>query len=410
MESKNRACIVGVTRFSLLLPGATQWNLSAQTETLESYRERLYDPERLDARLKIFTQLSLPQLAKGSRGTDYRHIVQHSSSLPSHYQVRLRELSQQYDFLEIVCSDEKHVHDQSVSAAFRQIVPEQDRKYTSFAWFRLDDDDIVSDRYFDRIVPYVESEPPGRVVSLGLGYSMIYSNGQLRDLRRDYRPKNSIGQLYICAFDESSDRLIEPPRGDHSIIDQFAPTLLDSRQPSFITVVHPMQDGRAHLEPDQALAAVEKEQGNKPIVAVEGLEAEFSQVRESNIVADFPLAPVMKEQSLSVEPVRESVGGNGDLVVEAQVTAAEVQTEGRVILGTRFASGTRPPATGRWVEVDRDTLAVGFVVNAPKMKFRAHLLGVPAASELVEMSVWVSRSFQGSVDLDDLQVGMRQKQ
>ena len=410
MESKKGICIVGVTRFSLLLPGAAQWKLSAEAETPESYRDRLYDPARLETRLKLFSELSLPQLAKGSRGTNYRHLVQHSNSLPAHFQSKLRELSQQHEFLEIVCSDEDSVHRQSVYEAFREMVDEDERQHTSFAWFRLDDDDIVSDQYFNRIVPYVESEPAGRVVSLGLGYSMIYSNGQLWDLRRDYRPKNSIGQLYICAFDESGDRLIEPPRADHSIIDQFAPTLLDSRQPSFITVVHPMQDGRAHLEPDQALAAVEKEQGNKPIVAVEGLEAEFSQVLESNVVTNFPLTPVMTDESLSADPIREPVSSNGDLVVEAQVTAAKAQTEGRVIFGMRFAPGTRPPATGRWVEVDRDTLAVGFVVSSPTMKFRAHLLGVPATSQLVEMSVWVSRSFVGSVDLDNLQIGVRQKQ
>ena len=410
METKKNICIVGVTRFSLLLPGAAQWKLSAQAETLESYRDRLYDPTRLDARMKIFSQLSLPQLAKGSQGTNYRHIVQHSSSLPARYQSQLRTLSQQFEFLEIVCSDEKSVHDHSVATAFRDMVDEDARHDTRLAWFRLDDDDIVSDHYFDRIVPYVESEPPGRVVSLGLGYSMIYSNGQLWDMRLDYRPKNSIGQLYVCAFDDTSGRLVEPPRGDHSIIDQFAPTVLDSRQPSFITVVHPMQDGRAHLESDQALAAVEKEQGNKPMADLTDLEFEFSQIRNSTVVADFPLETVMTDGNLTVDPIRETVSAHGDLAVEVHVTAAQPQTDGRVILGMRFASGTRPQATGRWVEVDRDTLAVGFVVSSPTMRFRAHLLGVPDTSELVEISVWVSRSFVGSVTLDELRIGESQKQ
>ncbi|MBU5895072.1 hypothetical protein JVW19_24140, partial [Vibrio cholerae O1] len=65
---------------------------------------------------------------------------------------------------------------------------------------------------------------------------MIYHKEQLWDVRADYRPKNSIGQLYICAFDDSGERLIEPPRQNHAQIDKWAPTILDSRSASFITV------------------------------------------------------------------------------------------------------------------------------------------------------------------------------
>src|SRR5699024_280757 len=255
MPNQTDTYLIGVTRFSLLLPNSSQWKLSAQAESQRSYAEALYDPARLDSRLRIFSELSLPQLAAGSAGRNYRHIVQHSSSLPDKYRTALAELAERYDFLTVLCSDDPRTHADSVADSFRDMIAEADRPHARLAWFRLDDDDIVSDRYFERVAGYVENDPPGRVVSLGLGYSMIYSDDKLWDLRSDYRPKNSIGQLYLCAFDTDGQSLIEAPRQNHAIIDQFAPTILDSRHPSFITVVHPLQDGRAHLEISSALAA-----------------------------------------------------------------------------------------------------------------------------------------------------------
>lgn len=358
----------------------------------------------MDSRLRIFSELSLPQLAAGSAGRNYRHIVQHSSTLPEKYRTALTELAERYDFLTILCSDDPRTHADSVAHGFRDMVAEADRPHARLAWFRLDDDDIVSERYFDRIVGYVETEPPGRVVSLGLGYSMIYSDRKLWDLRSDYRPKNSIGQLYLCAFDGDGRTLIEPPRQNHAIIDQFAPTILDSRHPSFITVVHPLQDGRAHLDLGSALAAVEKEQGTKDIVALDELAAEFSRVRDAGVISEGSRELISDSPELSIEPVRFSVSAHGPLAIDTEVTASTAQTEGRVIMALRFAPGTRPEVTGRWVEIDANTLAVGFVVTSLTMRFRAHLLGIADTSTLTEVSVWVSRSFDGDIRLDSLSI------
>lgn len=404
MPDSTDTYLIGVTRFSLLLPNSSQWKLSAQAESQRSYAEALYDPARLDSRLRIFSELSLPQLAAGSAGRNYRHIVQHSSTLPEKYQTALNDLAERYDFLTILCSDDSRAHADSVVNGFRDMVAEEERPHARLGWFRLDDDDIVSDRYFERVSGYVETDPPGRVVSLGLGYSMIYSDDRLWDLRSDYRPKNSIGQLYLCAFGEGGQTLIEPPRQNHAIIDQFAPTILDSRHPSFITVVHPLQDGRAHLDLDSALAAVEKEQGIKDIKALDELEAEFSHVLHAGVIAEGFREVISDPPELSTEPVRLPVSARGPMAIDAEVTAGAPQTEGRVIMGLKFAPGSRPEVAGRWVEIDSNTLAVGFVVSTPVMRFRAHLLGIPETSTLTEVSVWVSRSFEGDIRLDSLTI------
>lgn len=404
MPNQTDTYLIGVTRFSLLLPNSSQWKLSAQAESQRSYAEALYDPARLDSRLRIFSELSLPQLAAGSAGRNYCHIVQHSSSLPEKYQTALAELAERYDFLTVLCSDDPRTHADSVADNFRDMIAEADRPHARLAWFRLDDDDIVSDRYFDRVTGYVETDPPGRVVSLGLGYSMIYSDDKLWDLRLDYRPKNSIGQLYLCAFDTDGQSLIEPPRQNHAIIDQFAPTILDSRHPSFITVVHPLQDGRAHLEISSALAAVEKEQGTKDIKALDELEAEFSRVLHSGVIAEGTRDLLTDLPELSTEPVRIPASAHGPLAINTEVAAASAQAEGRVIIALKFAPGTRPEVTGRWVEIDANTLAVGFVVATPTMSFRAHLLGIADTCTLAEVSVWVSRSFDGDIRLDSLSI------
>lgn len=408
-ETNSEAYLVGVTRFSLLLPNASFWNLSNSAESPESYARSLYDEERLTARLKIFSEISLPQLASQTVSANYRHVVQFSTSLPRYCQEALAELAETYSFLRIQCSDSAAVHASTVVDSFRDMVPSDQRHDARLAWFRLDDDDVVSTKYFERILPYVENEPPGRVVSLGLGYSMIYHREQLWDVRADYRPKNSIGQLYICRFDGSGERLIEPPRQNHAQIDKWAPTILDSRAPSFITVVHPLQDGRVRLSYDDAIAAVDAEQAAKPIETIDHLQPEFSTVLESGHIADYDQFRLSETAAgdpiaLSTDSVEFEVGLEGDLAVETTVRAERAQTDGRVILGFEFAPGTRPNSVGRWVEVDANTLAIGFVVSATEMTFRAHLFGLSETRRLVKVSAWVSRSFSGDVRLQSLNI------
>ncbi|QPR39210.1 glycosyltransferase [Brevibacterium casei] len=408
-ETNSKTYVVGITRFSLLLPNASFWNLSNSAETPESYARRLYDPARLNARLKIFSEISLPQLAAQTVSTNYRHVVQYSTSLPDYCQEALKDLTSTYPFLRVQCSDDEAVHASTVVESFRDMVPSARRQDARLGWFRLDDDDVVSTKYFERILPYVEGEPPGRVVSLGLGYSMIYHKEQLWDVRADYRPKNSIGQLYICAFDDSGERLIEPPRQNHAQIDKWAPTILDSRSASFITVVHPLQDGRVRLTYDDAIAAVDAEQAAKPIERVDRLESEFSAVLGSGHIADYDQVrlndrAVGRATGLSTDPVEFDVALQGDLAVEISVRADSPQTEGRVILGFEFAPGTRPKAVGRWVEVDANTLAIGFVVTTVDMTFRAHMFGLAESHRLTRVRAWVSRSFDGDVQMCALNI------
>lgn len=399
--------VVGVTRFSLLLPDAKDWNLSTQAESSADYATKLYDEGRLASRLEIFSTASLPQLAALAKEFNYRHVIQHSTSLPEPYQAALRSLAKEFSFLKIVCSDVASVHSSSILNSFIEMVPLKERQGARLGWFRLDDDDIVSDQYLGRIVPYIQSEPAGRVVSLGLGYSMIYHDGALWDLRSDYRPKNSVGQLYICGFDASGESLLEPPRRNHALIDQWAPTILDSRQPSFITVVHPFQDGRAHMSTDDALAAVQNDQARKPVVSLQTLSSEFSRVLRSGLIHDMPdeIVPkddVHQEILLSTRPVEIAVQAAGDMSLDADLRSEVKQAEGRVIFGLRFSPGTRPNATGRWVVVDDSMLAVGFVVTDHRLSVRANLLSVAPTCEIVSISVWVSRSFKGDVWLNSL--------
>lgn len=393
---------VGLTRFSLFIPNAREWNLSAASESTAEYMERLYSPERLDTRLRIFSEISVPQLAAASKGFQVVHIVQHSSSLPEVYKEALRNLADEHNFLRVVCSDSVAEHARVVEDTFRSEILESDWEDARLAWYRLDDDDILSDQFFAKAEPYITSENSGRVLSFGLGYSVIYHDGQMWDVREDYRPKNSIGQMYICGFDGAS--LIEPPRRNHAQIDRWAPTILDSREHSFVTVVHPEQDGRSVQQVDSVFGMLDREQEAKPFVDASALLEKF---------------PVVVHRAISRSSTKVNAGGEklsttpaafpiadvvGDVSVGFHVEASEVDPHSRVIFALRFAPGSRPERAGRWVEIGSDTLAIGYNFVNRRVVGRALTLRYDNSAELIEVSAWVSRDFGGDASLINLTV------
>ena len=75
---------VGQTRFSLFQPGSSAWKASSSDSALneESYRDYLYSEERMESRINIFLEHSIPTIAQAAKYHRIRHIVSFSESLP----------------------------------------------------------------------------------------------------------------------------------------------------------------------------------------------------------------------------------------------------------------------------------------------------------------------------------------
>lgn len=239
---------IGLTRFSVYIPGSAEWILSVKES---EYLEKLFDEERLALKSKIFNSLSLPILRGMAANRNYRHIVQYSENLPSKYKKILLDIEAENSFiyLQLIDSQSSRAH-QTYNVAIPEILRQYklsgviDSEQTYFGFFVLDDDDLISSSYLDRSAKYVNEHNVGMNISFGRGYTSFYDNDVERFIgfKEVYLPKINIGLMKICSYDFSNQKHIIPKSGSHMTLDKFSPVILDSRDANFLWIRSLVQD------------------------------------------------------------------------------------------------------------------------------------------------------------------------
>lgn len=228
---------IGWTRFSLYQPGSGSWQITRGTADREDeYKRHLFSESRLDARIKTFLEVSVPQLAIASRGFPYKHVIAYSSELPTKYKEALKHASSVYPFLIL----NEHVGTKP-SQTFEDIVRTYIDKNSVFGFFNLDDDDILSLSYFDQMSGYIKRDFQGYRVSLARGLTAILEKGRFWLLSEKRLPLINIGLLQVCNRDNEG-QIHLPPVSGHDRVDRVGPVILDSQQLSFVHVQHAEQD------------------------------------------------------------------------------------------------------------------------------------------------------------------------
>jgi len=240
-----RTLFIGHTRFSVHQHGSGYFNATRGADlgagfSEEEYTKWLYSETRLAPRTEIFTTLSLPQLALAARDHDVLHYVSYSPSLPKHHQDQLKAAAEKYNFLRLN-ETQKPVNSTPSRALVNQALEERDHGTKPFGVYRLDDDDLLSVKYFDQMAPYVTPRHVGWWVSLGTGFSAIRMNGRYAYTRELYYPKSAFGPMAIAARAEDGEIAnLSAPK--HTVMDKFNPTILDSRAPAYFHIRHESQD------------------------------------------------------------------------------------------------------------------------------------------------------------------------
>lgn len=134
--------ILGLTRFSVLSTGGFQDG----PQELAERRAWLYAPQRLDARLAWFEQVTLPGL-RGQHCGDFNLVLLTSADLPQPWAGALEALVAEMPQI-VLSRCEPGPHRELCAAALRaQVRPEA----KALAQFRLDDDDAVAVSFIERL-------------------------------------------------------------------------------------------------------------------------------------------------------------------------------------------------------------------------------------------------------------------
>ncbi|WP_152224222.1 glycosyltransferase [Pseudomonas sp. SCB32] len=224
----------GVTQFSLFHPGSVAWHISKKSESV--YLRELYSDERMLPRIEIFLGRSLPIYQKMAEKYNYRHILLYSEFLPEKWLKVLEDAAEKYPVLYL----NKTGSDLNYKKAMLDFLAGAES--TTVAWFRVDDDDVLSANYLDRLAGYMRQEYEGMAVSFGMGLTALYSNGIFSNFRKFRQPLLSAGMAFIGRYNAELKSLQFPDGGDHTTVDVRTPVVLDSRCVSYILTRHVSQD------------------------------------------------------------------------------------------------------------------------------------------------------------------------
>ena len=221
---------IGQTRFSLYIPNSNVWNVSGFTE--EEYIKHLFSDERMSIRAKIFAEISLPLMAKMKEDFDFRHIVSYSSILPEKWKVMLKNLQIEYPFLYL------HEADTQKENVLEDIL--KGKPSGSIAYYRLDDDDLLSVNFLKALSKYNNLAFKNMAVSFGKGFAGYFKDGHFIDFRDCKQRFIAIGQAYIGSYIDG--RVEIPSIHSHHTLDENYPVIVDSKEPMYIHTHHAHQD------------------------------------------------------------------------------------------------------------------------------------------------------------------------
>ncbi|KSU67698.1 glycosyltransferase [Arthrobacter sp. NIO-1057] len=233
---------IGHTKFSVYTPTSGAWRATngSKFRSEEEYRAYLFSGLRLDPRIDILINFSLPQLALAAKNHQIVHLLSYSELLPRKYEQLLIDASDKYEFIQL--------NKQRLGTGWKtaeQIAPDllltSEHPQQPFGIYRLDDDDILPADYFDQISPYVKEEFVGMQVSLGTGVSAIYKDGQFYNARKTYHPMLSIGYTSIHKMNGNGE-ISKFPVSAHNLADRKYPVILDSRRLGYLWTRHTQQD------------------------------------------------------------------------------------------------------------------------------------------------------------------------
>lgn len=274
---------LGHTRFSLYEPSSPSWRLSrnAGRENPEEYFSRLYAASRMDDRVTIFFDHTLPLLEEARRDFDLHHVVSYSAELPDRYEHHLTTAATTYDWLHLDRRDAHNRKGKELNAWAR----DKFAKRTVYAEYRLDDDDLLASTYFQSLSSYLDHRFVGFYVSHGYGVQAYFDNGVFKDPRIEHRPKIAIGLARICQLTETGE-VIGPRRVAHTQIDRHSPVIVDSKSIQFLHSIHLSQDSGV-AKPDDDLGKRFRNYLNQPSVnQLADLHKLFSGVRFKDSIDD----------------------------------------------------------------------------------------------------------------------------
>lgn len=249
--SKARQRIFIPVRFSVLTEEKA-WEI-AKEESFGDYKANLFAPKRLETKFRLFEDIVIPNLLAVQQQSPIQVQVQVliAAELPEHYKARLKVLETAYDFLTI----HEVARDEPIAGKISEIIEAELKAAntsTTFATVRLDDDDLLSHQYGEKLSKYIAQPFCGHIVSFSKGFEAYIdlTNKKLEPVVRISAPKIALGMAHINHYDGEVQSLVHATphiyaAGNHTQVQLTHSLILDQAPKMYSRMCYLEQDTQA---------------------------------------------------------------------------------------------------------------------------------------------------------------------
>lgn len=229
-------------RYSIFTQKKGGWVIGRDTESNE-YKDALFSDSRLEMHEKLFTQVTLPSIANSINDNNVVVFVFTSKCLPDKFKNNLYDLKKKYSWLEVVelPSDDGPIT--MMDSYFKEYLRDN---FTDlcYATVRLDDDDAVSNSYFDNLNTYIHPKFNKMAITWPMGYRGLFIDHSYKKFAECEQMKCAQGLAYIARYSEGkySKPLTVFSLGHHAKVDQRVPLIVDKSTRAYLRTVHEESD------------------------------------------------------------------------------------------------------------------------------------------------------------------------
>lgn len=204
----------------------------------ESYKRLLFSPERLDIHEFLFLNLTMPSLVKQLE-TEQKNttvFVVTSDELPSRYLKTLEDLGARFRWFKLLKISDLESMSDAIRANLNFSRP------TLIASIRLDDDDALAVNFLEGVDKYLVQDYLDKCISFPRGISCFFSKEmkKITGMKHFSQSKIALGLTYISLFDPAEPNAFINiyDLGNHRLIDEVRPLVIDRSNLSFIRTCH----------------------------------------------------------------------------------------------------------------------------------------------------------------------------
>ncbi|QBI20832.1 hypothetical protein ER308_15480 [Egibacter rhizosphaerae] len=235
-----------VVRYSVFNDEKRGWGGASHDPDIDTYRRRLFNPERLDQHGHLFENVTLPSIAGQDIGVEsswFRLTVLTSTELPPVHKDRLLRAVTPYDWVEVVEVAPDESHKKTLAACV-----EANGVTGVYVTARVDDDDGIARQWARYLLEHVDENTVGMAVSFPSGVcGILDQDGQTYERCHHSQWFNSsVGQAYISRASKAARNNHVLTLGPHLRVDERVPTITEPRIVAWIRSIHWAQE-QSHL-------------------------------------------------------------------------------------------------------------------------------------------------------------------